>query len=1061
MKKTSIILIISLFFSIQLQSQQNWTNYTNHGNIYDVLIDGDDMWIGSQGGLIRNNKVKGEFGTYVAGNSPIKGGGIREIEKAPDGSLWLGSENAGLFNLKDGEWTHYYEGIIIEKNRYISNLEILPNGDVWFFVNAGNDYQNRLLRIRNGEVKEFYNLPNEQTAFHAADENTIYLTYNHVIAKYDVLIGDVVEYYHSSNSIITMADNFRDILTDKNGVLILPSKERVLQLKDGVISEISNIGLWTYRSFSDDIGNIYFQPYLDELNDIVLMKYDGENVTYIKREDLGPYPVDDTPRIYAADSEGNLIGSLYDDNSEYYLYEYDGSIWNPIQSQIYPIQNYSQDNVQADCDGNLWFNKRHGVAVRYTDGTWQDFRVEEASNRYFKYSNMAVDPTTCDVWFANNSNGGGTSTPGIIRIKNGNVTEFLHGYDNIYGITAPGENKVYFYSIKLGFGYIENNEVVFIDEFEQYESIYDIEKDSKGNIYLAARNFGLIKYNGESFAYLGSGDGNDMVYQVMVDNDDFIWVTTGTGLMKFDGINWTSYNDLWPNGIVNGLTQDNRGNYWISTWNDGLYYWDGGMFTQNYNILNSDLTTDRLRSVNLDPAGNLIVSQNVGASVLEIPNLQRTYKGTGKVFYDENLDGNYVEPEDIFVPGQKVMDITNDTWAITNSSGEYRFYNNTLSSNTYTHELDDNAESTTEIFQVGDLFTDDSQLPDFGFWKDYVTDVQMTISNGVPVCNREFIVHINLFNKSAESVSGTFTLNYSSILEYIECSVPISNQSDGLITIEDFALESFGARSIKITFETPGITVLETALAFDAVFDSDDKQVTASTTDIILCSYDPNDKKVEPTGDFINDFSLIEDELKYTIRFQNEGTYKAFDITILDTLTNALDPSTFEFLASSHRVETSITADGIVTFFFPDIDLPFKDEDDLGSQGFVSFTVRPKADTPNFEKIENTASIYFDFNPPIVTNTTTWNVVDDLALLSINEINSMISIYPNPTNGNIKVDIDRKLDFEVYNVNGYLIQEGVIDFGINDIHINCKPGIYILKLNDRGDMVTSKKLVVF
>ena len=40
------------------------------------------------------------------------------------------------------------------------------------------------------------------------------------------------------------------------------------------------------------------------------------------------------------------------------------------------------------------------------------------------------------------------------------------------------------------------------------------------------------------------------------------------------------------------------------------------------------------------------------------------------------------------------------------------------------------------------------------------------------------------------------------------------------------------------------------------------------------------------------------------------------------------------------------------------------------SNGFVSFSIRPKTSAPVGTRLENFADIYFDFNDPIRTNTT-------------------------------------------------------------------------------------------
>jgi len=58
-----------------------------------------------------------------------------------------------------------------------------------------------------------------------------------------------------------------------------------------------------------------------------------------------------------------------------------------------------------------------------------------------------------------------------------------------------------------------------------------------------------------------------------------------------------------------------------------------------------------------------------------------------------------------------------------------------------------------------------------------------------------------------------------------------------------------------------------------------------------------------------------------------------------------------------------------VAFDFININLPDSTTDLAGSQGYVSYRVKSMANLPMGTAIENTASIYFDFNTPVVTNT--------------------------------------------------------------------------------------------
>jgi uncharacterized repeat protein (TIGR01451 family) len=136
----------------------------------------------------------------------------------------------------------------------------------------------------------------------------------------------------------------------------------------------------------------------------------------------------------------------------------------------------------------------------------------------------------------------------------------------------------------------------------------------------------------------------------------------------------------------------------------------------------------------------------------------------------------------------------------------------------------------------------------------------------------------------------------------------------------------------------------------------------------VVNSYDPNNKEVYPT----DVPPLFQDWLTYTIHFQNLGTAPAINIRLLDTLDSNLDAETFEVINYSHYNTVNLM-DGILDFRFPNILLPDSASNPSGSQGFVQYRIKPKANLTAGTQIENTAHIYFDFNPAVVTNTTVNN----------------------------------------------------------------------------------------
>jgi uncharacterized repeat protein (TIGR01451 family) len=135
-------------------------------------------------------------------------------------------------------------------------------------------------------------------------------------------------------------------------------------------------------------------------------------------------------------------------------------------------------------------------------------------------------------------------------------------------------------------------------------------------------------------------------------------------------------------------------------------------------------------------------------------------------------------------------------------------------------------------------------------------------------------------------------------------------------------------------------------------------------------AFDPNDKQGYPLGYGTQHYVRPGTPLEYQVRFQNTGNDTAFTVRIVDTLSAWLDPSTFRPSASSHQYTWDLTGAGVVTFLFENILLADSNVNEPASHGFIKFGIDHRANAPLETVIENTAEIYFDFNDPIITNTT-------------------------------------------------------------------------------------------
>jgi len=255
-------------------------------------------------------------------------------------------------------------------------------------------------------------------------------------------------------------------------------------------------------------------------------------------------------------------------------------------------------------------------------------------------------------------------------------------------------------------------------------------------------------------------------------------------------------------------------------------------------------------------------------------------------------------------------------------------------------------------------------------------------------------VALNLCNYACNNTTDAqVSLEFPAILTPNTAGLTNATVNGNILTFDVLGLSACNYMIIPFTF--PGNVLAGTPLEFylnvTAPNDTDLSNNMDTLFTTVLNSYDPNNKLVNKQMHI--DANTTE-TLQYVINFQNEGNLAALDVVIRDTIDADLDLSTFTVLGSKHGIATSVDqATRIVTFSFNEINLVPASQDEEGSKGYVVYSIRENAGLPLGSEIENTAYIYFDFNPAIVTNTT-YNINSVLATSELTT--EAISMYPNP-----------------------------------------------------------------
>jgi uncharacterized repeat protein (TIGR01451 family) len=342
-------------------------------------------------------------------------------------------------------------------------------------------------------------------------------------------------------------------------------------------------------------------------------------------------------------------------------------------------------------------------------------------------------------------------------------------------------------------------------------------------------------------------------------------------------------------------------------------------------------------------------------------------------------------------------------------------------------------------------------------------------SSGSPRPGFVYNIYISYHNYGSQTIAnGTLTFTKDPDLTIISNSQAGTVDTGSGFTYAFTNLGPFESRYISIGLLVPTIPTVSLG---DLVTDTatiqinDDINLTNNSTSLthaIMGSYDPNDKIESHGGKIVHSHFTADDYLYYTIQFENTGTANAEFIRVEDVLDSQLDESTFEMINASHTVNTKREGNQL-TWHFYNINLPPTSSNPAESHGFVQFRIKPKTGFAIGDIIPNFASIYFDYNPPIVTDPFLTEFVQSMGIPGFNA--DTVYLSPNPATNRVTItnsNIEKISKLAVYDITGKCIYT-LNNHAISSVDIDVShfsKGIYLIELTSESNFKTTKKLII-
>ncbi len=289
--------------------------------------------------------------------------------------------------------------------------------------------------------------------------------------------------------------------------------------------------------------------------------------------------------------------------------------------------------INEDKQGNIWIGTTTDGVSKFDGLKFHNYTIKEG------LVNNSVYSIYCDnkgnVWF-------GTEGGGISILNNGNFIKKITSGDGlssntVYAITQDKKEN-YWFALKNGIAKFDGARIINYDKIPPFNNkkFWAIFCDTKGELWFGSSNGGVIKFNGAHFFEIKLPEeiSKDFIGSIAEDTHGNIWFATEHGALKYDGHNYTLFDEEkgLSSNIVFSISPDYEGNIWIGTQQGGANLFSSEAFvsyTSQNGLISNKITSvcqtdDNSYLIGTLGDGIIDFSNNTFCRITSIPELKQS-----------------------------------------------------------------------------------------------------------------------------------------------------------------------------------------------------------------------------------------------------------------------------------------------------------------------------------------------------------------------------------------------------------------------------------------------------
>ncbi len=325
--------------------------------------------------------------------------------------------------------------------------------------------------------------------------------------------------------------------------------------------------------------------------------------------------------------------------------------------------------------------------------------------------------------------------------------------------------------------------------------------------------------------------------------------------------------------------------------------------------------------------------------------------------------------------------------------------------------------------------------------------------------------YITYQNIGTTTESGIVEYKYRAGMTLVSSTISPLTHVGNKISFSLGSLAPGASGTIYVVMKTPmsftlGSIKCDTAIILPVSGDIVPTNNSSYECDSVVASWDPNDKTPNPKGIGPDgNIPPTTSEIGYLIRFENEGNWRTYRVRVEDEIDPSFDINSLMIGDASHAYRL-VRKDNKLNWYFDDIELTPKSVNPDKSHGYIQYTLQLKPGLSLGTQLMNTAYIYFDANPAIITNTTknTLKNTDGSSAVRNLASDDLLDFDLKRNGDKLTIFSPSKMQaLRIFDISGKLLLENELNSDKKEIeNVQLSQGIYIIHVDIDNQTVIKK-----